>query len=228
MNIKKRFLVTGVSLALTGILAVTNPTATKASEFTPETWVARTVQEVKNDLADYEQNSNYLLRWGDTLSVISEATGIPIQTLVDLNQIANRDFILAGNSIYLSAEESSPGGAMDELTWSSMQEAIDFYEGNIIADNGEEVAETALGGEFYEPESWELIENSGNIIVLSINNVGIGGRDIIEFVKGETNTEMTFYTADSPYPERPTARQIVRNSDKVTIEREELNPIDPS
>ena len=99
MNIKKRMIIVGTSLALTGGLAFSSPVMTNAAEYTPETWVARTVQEVKSDLVG---NENYLLIWGDTLSVISEATGISIQTLVDINHIANRDFILAGDSIRLS------------------------------------------------------------------------------------------------------------------------------
>lgn len=222
MNIKKRIIATSAFLALTGVSLLVNPMATQATEYTPETWVARSVQEVKTDLAKNENSRNYLLRWGDTLSVISEATGIPIQTLVNLNHIANRDFILAGDSIYLSAEST------EQLTWSSIDEAINFYEANIRADNEPDVAEVALGSEFYQPESWELIKNSGDTIVLSIDNSGVGGKDIIEFVKGEVHTTMTFFAADSSYPERPTSRQTVRNSDKVTIEREELNPIDPS
>lgn len=220
MDIKKRIVATGAFIALTGSLFVTNPISTQAAEYTSETWVARSVQEVKMDLA--ENSRSYLLIWGDTLSVISEATGVPIQTLVNINHIADRDFILAGDSIYLSAESTAT------LTWSSIDEAINFYEANIRADNEPDVAEVALGSEFYEPESWKLIDNSGDTIVLSINNAGIGGKDIIEFVKGETTTKITFFTADSPYPERPTARQTVRNSDKVTIDRVELNPVDPS
>lgn len=216
MNIKKRMVVIGSSLALTGVLAFANPTTTKAAEYTPETWVARTVQEVKNDLVGNENNSNYLLIWGDTLSVISEATGIPIQTLAEINHIANRDFILAGNSIYLSGE------SMDEDTWSSMQEAIDFYEGNIIADNGEEVGEVALGIEFYNRDSWKLISHSGDTIVLSLANEGRGGRDIIEFVKGKEYTTLTYFIADSPYPEQPTQRRTVQNSDLMTVQEEEL------
>ena len=213
MNIKKRMIIVGTSLALTGGLAFSSPVMTNAAEYTPETWVARTVQEVKSDLVG---NENYLLIWGDTLSVISEATGISIQTLVDINHIANRDFILAGDSIRLSGE------SMNELTWSSMEEAINFYEGNIIADNGEEVGEVALGMEFYNRDSWELISQSGNTIVLSLANEGRGGRDIIEFVKGNEYTTLTYFRADSNYPEQPTQRRTVRNSDLMTVQEEEL------
>ena len=222
MNNKKRMIVAGVFFTLMGTTLFTNPMNAKANEYTPKNWVARSVQEVKSDLAKHETNHNYLLVWGDTLSVISQATGVPIQTLVDTNEIANRDFILAGDSIYLSAVST------EHRTWSSINEAISFYEANIRADNEPDVAEVALGSEFYQPKSWKLIENSGDIIVLSINNSGIGGKDIIEFVKGKSQTTMTIFAADSSYPERPTSRQTVRNSDKVTIKREELNPIDPS
>lgn len=121
-------------------------------------------------------------------------------------------------------EESSPAS----LTWSSMEEAIDFYEANVIADKGKEMGEAELNMEFYERDSWQLINHTGDTIVLSKNNVGIGGKDRIEFVKGNTTTVMTFFSANSPYPDRPTTRKIVRNSDAVTIESESLNPIDPA
>lgn len=222
MNSKKRLVAAGAFLSLMGVSLFASPMDTQATDYTPENWTARSVQEVKTDLAKHENSPTYLLIWGDTLSVISEATGVPIQTLVDTNHIADRDFILAGDSIHLSAEST------ERLTWSSINEAISFYEATIRADNEPDVAEVALGSEFYQPESWELIENSGDTIVLSINNSGVGGKDIIEFVKGKNHTTMTIFAADSPYPERPTARQIIRNSDNVTIKREELNPIDPS
>lgn len=121
-------------------------------------------------------------------------------------------------------EESSSAG----LTWSSMEEAIEFYEANVIADKGKEMGEAELNMEFYERDSWKLMDHTGDTIVLSKNNGGIGGKDRIEFVKGNTTTVMTFFSANSPYPDRPTTRQIVRNSDFVTIDSERLNPIDPA
>ncbi|UJF16398.1 LysM peptidoglycan-binding domain-containing protein [Jeotgalibaca sp. MA1X17-3] len=104
MNIKNRILVTGASIALTGMMAFSNPTETKAAELTPETWTARTVLEVKNDLKQNEKGSKYTFQWGDTLSAIANATDISVNALVEVNNISNADFIMAGRSIYLSTD----------------------------------------------------------------------------------------------------------------------------
>ncbi len=107
MNIKKRLIVTGASLALTGILAFANPSETKAAEFTANTWTARTVQEVKQDVKQNEKGSKYIFQWGDTLSAIANATDISINALADVNNISNADFIMTGNSIYLSKDNKT-------------------------------------------------------------------------------------------------------------------------
>ena len=131
-----------------------------------------------------------------------------------------------------SAEESVSSESIEEesssveLTWSSMDEAIDFYENKLIADMGEELAGIELNGEFYERDMWELVQNEGDTIVLFKPNIGRGdGGQNIEFVKGEENTELTFFEPDAPYPEKPLSKQIVRNEDYVIIETENLSPL---
>ncbi|MDE1550016.1 3D domain-containing protein [Jeotgalibaca caeni] len=105
MNIKKKILVTGASIAFSGILAFANPTEASAAEYTAETWEARTVEEIKLDIKANEKGSKYVFAWGDTLSAIAQATEIPLNTLVEVNSIANADMIIAGNAIYLSADQ---------------------------------------------------------------------------------------------------------------------------
>ena len=68
------------------------------------------------------------------------------------------------------------------LTWSSMEEAIAFYENTLIQDLGEDLASISLDGEFYERDSWELIENSGDTFILFLINVGFGCLILLEFV----------------------------------------------
>ncbi|WP_062532889.1 hypothetical protein [Jeotgalibaca dankookensis] len=132
------------------------------------------------------------------------------------------------NNQVIFLQSSQTTSEMPQLNWSSMEEAIDFYEKNIIADNGKEMGEAELNMEFYERNSWQMIEESNETIVLSMNNVSIGGKDRIEFIKGQGTTEMIFYRANSPYPDRPTSKRTVRNSDYKTINSEKLNPVDPS
>lgn len=126
----------------------------------------------------------------------------------------------------VSSESRKEASTSEELTWSSMDEAITFYEDTIIENKGEELAGIALEGEFYEKDSWELIDNTGDTIVLSLANVGRGGKDTIEFLKEEEYTILTYFIADSPYPEEPTERKTVRNSDKVITEEEDFRTVE--
>ena len=67
-------------------------------------WVARTVAEVKADIQNIDNLSHYTIKWGDTLSAISGATGLSVDSLVEINRIANRDLIFANSKLYFSEE----------------------------------------------------------------------------------------------------------------------------
>ena len=90
---------TGVILLGLGFLAQT----VSANE-QDGVWVARTVAEVKADIQNIDNLSHYTIKWGDTLSAISGATGLSVDSLVDINRIANRDLIFANNKLYFSEE----------------------------------------------------------------------------------------------------------------------------
>ena len=90
---------TGVILLGLGFLA---PTVSASEQ--DGVWVARTVEEVKADLQNINNLSHYTIKWGDTLSAISGATGLSVDSLVEINRIANRDLIFANNKLYFSEE----------------------------------------------------------------------------------------------------------------------------
>ena len=90
---------TGVILLGLGFLA---PTVSASEQ--DGVWVARTVAEVKADIQHIDNLSHYTIKWGDTLSAISEATGLSVDSLVEINRIANRDLIFANNKLYFSEE----------------------------------------------------------------------------------------------------------------------------
>ena len=90
---------TGVILLGLGFLAQT----VSANE-QDGVWVARTVAEVKADIQNIDNLSHYTIKWGDTLSAISGATGLSVDSLVEINRIANRDLIFANNKLYFSEE----------------------------------------------------------------------------------------------------------------------------
>ena len=90
---------TGVILLGFGFLA---PTVSASEQ--DGVWVARTVAEVKADIQNIDNLSHYTIKWGDTLSAISGATGLSVDSLVEINSIANRDLIFANNKLYFSEE----------------------------------------------------------------------------------------------------------------------------
>ena len=90
---------TGVMLLGLGFLA---PTVSANEQ--DGVWVARTVAEVKADIQNIDNLSHYTIKWGDTLSAISGATGLSVDSLVEINRIANRDLIFINNKLYFSEE----------------------------------------------------------------------------------------------------------------------------
>lgn len=113
-------------------------------------------------------------------------------------------------------EESSS----KEQTWSSMDEAIDFYENTLRADLGEEQARIDLESKFYDRDGWELIENEGDTMVLFKPNIGREGGQAVEFIKRKGYTEITFFKNDTPYPEQPGTTKVFRNEDHILIDKE--------
>ena len=94
-----RKLRTGAIVAIGVFLfATSNVQVVQASE-EDGVWEARTVEQVKTDIASLAKDSNYVIKWGDTLSVISEATGISMDALAQMNQITNVNLIYAHNEL---------------------------------------------------------------------------------------------------------------------------------
>ena len=69
-------------------------------------WTARTVEQVKQDVkTDDKGVQEYTIKWGDTLSVISEATGASLDTLVQVNEIQDANLIYPGTVLRFSADQ---------------------------------------------------------------------------------------------------------------------------
>lgn len=81
---KKMLLASTVTLSLASGLAV------QAEEMP---WTPRSVDEIKSDIVNVEEKSTYTVQYGDTLSTISEAMGIDMNVLANINNIANIDLI---------------------------------------------------------------------------------------------------------------------------------------
>ena len=69
-------------------------------------WIARTVEQVKADIQKEDNFFKYEIKWGDTLSVISEATNIPVDVLKEMNRISDRNLFLPHNELLYTEGES--------------------------------------------------------------------------------------------------------------------------
>ncbi len=100
--IKKQLMMVTASLALFGYAGFT---ANSASANEVE-WTARTVEQVKQDVKKDDKGvQEYTIKWGDTLSVISEATGASLDSLVQVNEIQNANLIYPGTVLRFSADQ---------------------------------------------------------------------------------------------------------------------------
>ena len=100
--IKKQFMMVTASLALFSFAGFS---ATTASANEVE-WTARTVEQVKQGVkTDDKGVQEYTIKWGDTLSVISEATGASLDTLVQVNEIQDANLIYPGTVLRFSADQ---------------------------------------------------------------------------------------------------------------------------
>ncbi|WP_430609981.1 LysM peptidoglycan-binding domain-containing protein [Enterococcus sp. DIV0876] len=113
-NVTKQFVMVA-SLFLVGAYGSSSVNASEVAEpISATVWVARTVEQVKQDISGNE----YTIKWGDTLSVISEATNITIERLAQWNNISNIDLIFAGNKLVFSGNvvtlEDSNGNTISQ------------------------------------------------------------------------------------------------------------------
>jgi len=103
MSIKKRVIQTGAALALSSFVGMSNEADVEAAE-----WQPRTVSEIRSDIQKQVTNQSdkssfeYTFKPGDTLWAVSQATNISGDKLAQVNQIDNKNSIIAGNNIYLS------------------------------------------------------------------------------------------------------------------------------
>ena len=59
-------------------------------------WAARSVDQIKADIAVSDNQQTYTVQYGDTLGSIAEAMGIDVNVLANINQITNIDLSYPG------------------------------------------------------------------------------------------------------------------------------------
>lgn len=107
-NLKSKLFIASATLALAGVVAVSNPTEASAAEYNSSTWEARSATEIKEGIKNKEDGSSeYTIQWGDTLSAVAAATETSLDSLINVNDINNANIIYTGNTISLSADHST-------------------------------------------------------------------------------------------------------------------------
>ncbi|HEN2304166.1 TPA: LysM peptidoglycan-binding domain-containing protein [Streptococcus agalactiae] len=101
MKMNKKVLLTSTMAA--SLLSV----ASVQAQETDTTWTARTVSEVKADLVKQDNKSSYTVKYGDTLSVISEAMSIDMNVLAKINNIADINLIYPETTLTVTYDQKS-------------------------------------------------------------------------------------------------------------------------
>ncbi|GMR69783.1 hypothetical protein NUITMVRA1_04590 [Aerococcus viridans] len=147
----------GTTFALSALFATAgfNTEEAKAAE-----WTARSVEDVSADMeAVDESTSEYTVVYGDTLSVIANAAGVDVNTLVQINEIENADLIFPSNSISFTKNDE---GKVDEVVVEDAHKKKETYkveEETVEKTETEEVAEETT----VEPVAYEAEEETATV-----------------------------------------------------------------
>ncbi|MRI84505.1 LysM peptidoglycan-binding domain-containing protein [Aerococcaceae bacterium WS4759] len=171
MNFRKKLWLGCSVLALAGhALAV-------PAQVTAVTWQARDLNEVLSEVEVTEENAlKYTVKYGDTLSVISEAMAIDLRYLAAINEIDNVDLIFPDTLLTAQFDDNhqvdglsvnAPSGESVEVYIPvnlSPVEAVEEIEVVVVEETpaeSEEVVEEEIAEEIIEEEvSEDIVEES--------------------------------------------------------------------
>lgn len=147
----------GTTFALSALFATAgfNTEDAKAAE-----WTARSVEEVSADMqAIDETTSEYTVVYGDTLSVIANAAGVDVNTLVQINEIENADLIFPSKSISFTKNDE---GEVNEVVVEDTNNKKDTYK---VEEETVEKTETVEEAEetTVEPVAYEAEEETATV-----------------------------------------------------------------
>lgn len=92
-----------IILASTVALSLAPALGAKAQEIS---WIARSVEQIQNDVTKNENKNSYTVQYGDTLSTIAEALGVDVTVLANLNKITNMDLIFPDTVLTTTVNEA--------------------------------------------------------------------------------------------------------------------------
>lgn len=177
-TMQKTLVIGSVGLGV-GVGLVATTTDAQAAQ---REWQANTPQQIK--IVDGE--GKYQVQWGDTLWAISQATGIPIDTLMQTNQIMDRDAIFEGNTLTFSED-----GKQITVTNEEGEKLVDVT----VNDEGtvevvEPTVEEVPAAEQTAAETPAAVEHETTLLVRHVNEAGqeIAQAETIVGISGQTLT----------------------------------------
>ena len=164
-------------------------------------WVARTVEQVKVDIQKEDNFFKYEIKWGDTLSVISEATNIPVDVLKEMNRISDRNLFLPHNELlYTEGENVTDSKTKHKIVIKESYGKKEVRTYEVVLQKNHETAEVT----FELKETTEKVQESYTSVVSCgevYNLVSDEAEGIVE-TSGEEDT-VTPGATETPTPAQP-------------------------
>lgn len=110
MNLSKKLLLTS-ALAVSAFATMQGHTA--SADEVNGVWEARSVADIQSEVKQEGETKSYLVRWGDTLSVIAQVMDIDVDTLAKINNITNVDLIFPGMELRVTYNAEQVATAVD-------------------------------------------------------------------------------------------------------------------
>ena len=179
-------------------------------------WIARTVEQVKTDIQKEDNFFKYEIKWGDTLSVISEATNIPVDVLKEMNRISDRNLFLPHNELLYTEGESVTDSKTKHkivIKESYGNKEVRTYE--VVLQENHETAEVS----FELKETTEKVQTSYTSVVCygEVYNL------VSDQVEGTTETP----TPAQPAEEKPATSGTTENPAPAPTKPVEEQPTAP-
>ena len=179
-------------------------------------WIARTVEQVKTDIQKEDNFFKYEIKWGDTLSVISEATNIPVDVLKEMNRISDRNLFLPHNELLYTEGESVTDSKTKHkivIKESYGNKEVRTYE--VVLQENHETAEVS----FELKETTEKVQTS----YISVVCYGEVYNLVSDQVEGTTETP----TPAQPAEEKPATSGTTENPAPAPTKPVEEQPTAP-
>ncbi|HAP3815423.1 TPA: DUF4767 domain-containing protein [Enterococcus faecalis] len=114
-----------------------------------------------------------------------------------------------------SAVTKEQTGNISVHPWSSMDEAIDVYEG-MYKNTANEIS-THISWKNYQRENWSEVATKGDTITMHFTNVSGSGGSYAQLTKVGANTIVVLFDGNASYPDNPSKVLLVQNSDDKVL-----------